>query len=103
MDRTLFLADVFPRVDLLLLDGLDALYRIALAVFKGHEAELLRCVRRAREPADAGGAAGQAHAGESESIPTCCVFTDSPQSTDRVCAPCSSNSSSARPSFTLLL
>lgn len=29
--------------DVLLLDGLDVLFRIALAVLKSHEAELLRC------------------------------------------------------------
>ncbi len=29
--------------DVLLLDGLDALFRIALGILKSHEAELLRC------------------------------------------------------------
>jgi small G protein signaling modulator 3 len=29
--------------DVLLLDGLDVLFRVALAVLKSHEAELLRC------------------------------------------------------------
>jgi hypothetical protein len=40
----LFFCQTLFRVwDVLLLDGLDVLFRIALAVLKNHEAELLRC------------------------------------------------------------
>jgi small G protein signaling modulator 3 len=40
----LLLSQTLFRVwDVLLLDGLDVLFRIALAVLKSHEAELLRC------------------------------------------------------------
>jgi len=38
-----FLQTLFRVWDVLLLDGLDVLFRIALAVLKSHEAELLRC------------------------------------------------------------
>jgi hypothetical protein len=43
-DAVLFFFQTLFRVwDVLLLDGLDVLFRVALAVLKSHEAELLRC------------------------------------------------------------
>lgn len=42
VDLTVF-QTLFRVWDVLLLDGLDVLFRIALAVLKSHEAELLRC------------------------------------------------------------
>ena len=38
-----FFQTLFRVWDVLLLDGLDVLFRVALAVLKSHEAELLRC------------------------------------------------------------
>ena len=38
-----FFKTLFRVWDVLLLDGLDVLFRVALGVLKCHEAELLRC------------------------------------------------------------
>jgi hypothetical protein len=43
MTRIYIQKTLFRVWDVLLLDGLDVLFRIALGILKSHEAELLRC------------------------------------------------------------